>query len=223
MVKIKVKQQRSTRRKTNVSSSYKPVFEGDLIGYARVSTDHQNLDMQIDALRNIGCKKIYRDQGISGSQMHRPGLDAALRAAKGNTLVVWRLDRLGRSLNGLLDLVEVLADQNTDFQSLTEGIDTRTSSGMLFFHIMAALSEFERSLISERTKAGLSVARSKGISLGRPKALSDEQIADAINEIKKDPNKTQALCKELGVSKRTMDRYIQKYSDLDDLTWPRPN
>lgn len=148
------------------------------IGYARVSTDEQNLDLQLDALKAAGCEKIFTDEGISGVSKSRAGLDDALDAVlEGkNTLIVWKLDRLGRSLSFLCELIERLKGQGADFQSLTDGIDTMTTGGKLVFHIMGALAEFERDLISERTKAGMKSAKKRGKHVGRPKALSQGQI-----------------------------------------------
>ena len=121
-----------------------------------MSTDDQKLDLQLDALQHARCEQIFFDRGISGSKMVRPELKAAIRATVGGgTLVVWRLDRLGRSLSGLVHLIDGFKKSGIELRSLTESIDTSSSSGQLFFHIMAALAEFERSLISERTKAGL--------------------------------------------------------------------
>lgn len=143
------------------------------IGYARVSTDDQHLDLQFSALRKYGCAQIFSDQGISGASFDRPGLREALTAAtSGNTLVVWRLDRLGRSLSHLIAVVGRLAEVGVEFVSLTENIDTRSPTGRLTFHMIAALAEFERSLISERTRAGLASARERGSKPGRPRALS---------------------------------------------------
>lgn len=140
------------------------------IGYARVSTEEQNLDLQLLALQAAGCDAILSDRGISGSRFDRPGLHDALNAAQaGDTLVVWRLDRLGRSLSHLVDVVSDLGRHNIEFVSLTESIDTRSSTGMLMFHMIAALAEFERSLISERTRAGIAAARARGVKIGRPR------------------------------------------------------
>lgn len=151
------------------------------IGYARVSTDDQHLDLQLNALSLAGCSKIYTDRGISGKVACRPGLQDALDClSDGDTLVVWRLDRLGRSLVNLVELVNNLGLQGVDFQSLTESIDTRSSGGRLIFHIMAALAEFERSLISERTRAGMEAARLKGKHIGRPRKVKSKER----NEIK---------------------------------------
>lgn len=142
------------------------------VGYARVSTDEQHLDLQVAALRAYGCDQIHSDKGISGTCFERPGLTAALRqATDGSTLVVWRLDRLGRSLNHLITIIGQLASANVQFASITETIDTNTPVGRFTFHMIGALAEFERSLISERTRAGLASARQRGSRLGRPPAL----------------------------------------------------
>ncbi len=140
-----------------------------LIGYARVSTDEQSVDLQIDALERVGCERIFRDSGFSGVLRSRPALDDALSHAQaGDTVVVWRLDRLGRSLSHLILLVGDLENRGIAFRSLSEAIDTSTASGRLQFHMMGALAEFERALISERTKAGMAAARTRGVQLGRP-------------------------------------------------------
>lgn len=136
------------------------------IGYARVSTGEQNLDLQMNALRAAGCKTIYKDR-ISGTTAKRPGLTKALRALKaGDVLVVWRLDRLGRSLEHLIKLTKTLGQAGKGFHSLTETIDTTSATGQLILHVMAALAEFERSLIAERTREGLKAARRRGQILG---------------------------------------------------------
>lgn len=140
-----------------------------LIGYARVSTDEQSVDLQIDALVRAGCERIFQDTGFSGALQSRPALDEALmRARSGDTLVTWRLDRLGRSLSHLISLVTDLEKRGIAFRSLSDAIDTSTASGRLQFHMMGALAEFERSLISERTKAGMAAAKVRGVQLGRP-------------------------------------------------------
>ncbi|MGI0041000.1 MAG: recombinase family protein, partial [Nitrosopumilaceae archaeon] len=150
------------------------------IGYARVSTDNQSLNLQIDALKEEGCIKTFKDEGISGALISRPGLKEALNSLKeGDTLVVWRLDRLGRSLQHLIEIVSSLGNKNINFKSLNESIDTTTSGGELLFHIMGALAQFERKLISERTKAGLEATKKRGKKLGRPFNLTKEQINHA--------------------------------------------
>jgi DNA invertase Pin-like site-specific DNA recombinase len=136
------------------------------IGYAKVSTDEQNLDLQIDALQSAGCEKIFMDQGISGITKERAGLSEALGAiGKDDILIVWKLDRLGRSLGFLCELVEWLKEQGAGFHSLTDGIDTTTTGGKLVFHIMGALAEFERDLIRERTKAGMKAAKKNAVNM----------------------------------------------------------
>ena len=146
------------------------------IGYARVSTDDQNFDLQIDALKKSGCKKIFKDK-VSGSKSNRKGLENALKYIRsGDALVIWKLDRLGRSLIDLIKIVNSLKEKNIEFVALQDSIDTSTSSGKLFFHISAAFAEYEKSIIQERTKAGLKAARSRGRKGGRPKAITDEKF-----------------------------------------------
>jgi DNA invertase Pin-like site-specific DNA recombinase len=140
-----------------------------LIGYARVSTQDQTLNLQMDALETIGCTKIFTDT-ISGSATQRSGLDEVLEYVReGDTLVVWKLDRLGRSLKHLIETITNLNNRNIGFKSITENIDTTTSGGKLIFHIFGALAEFERDIIRERTNAGLQAARARGRIGGRPK------------------------------------------------------
>ncbi len=142
-----------------------------LVGYARVSTTEQTLDLQFDALKKAGCSKIFTDTA-SGAKTERKGLDEALSYVReGDTLVVWRLDRLGRSLTHLIETVSQLDNRKIGFKSLTEQIDTTTSGGKLIFHIFGALAEFERNLIRQRTNAGLQAARARGRVGGRPKKL----------------------------------------------------
>ncbi|MEI2418449.1 recombinase family protein, partial [Orrella sp. JC864] len=157
-------------------------------GYARVSTEDQNLDLQVSALTRAGCVRLYTDKGISGAAASRPGLDAVLRKLKpGDTLVVWRLDRLGRSLRYLVDTIDKLGKKGIQFVSLTENIDTTHSGGMLLFHMMAALAEFERSLISERTRAGMAAAKARGRHVGRRRALTPEQCLEALHAMNSSP------------------------------------
>ena len=147
-----------------------------LIGYARVSTIEQNLDLQIDALKNAGCEKLYEDK-ISSSKQNRPGLTDALEDLRpGYTLVVWKLDRLGRSLRNLIELINDLQNKNIMFRSIQDGIDTSSSIGQFFFHITGAFAELERNLIKERTRAGLDSARARGRTGGRKPLLSKKQI-----------------------------------------------
>jgi DNA invertase Pin-like site-specific DNA recombinase len=149
------------------------------IGYARVSTQDQNLDMQIEALTNAGCEKLFQDK-TSGSRAERPGLSKVLETLReGDTLVVWKLDRLGKSVKNLVDLVAALQKQGIQFKSLTDAIDTRTPSGRFFFHVMVSLAEMERELTVERTRAGLEVARKLGRKGGRKRRMTDSKIESA--------------------------------------------
>jgi DNA invertase Pin-like site-specific DNA recombinase len=180
-----------------------------LIGYARVSTDDQNLDLQRDALKQANCEQIYTDR-VSSTKAERKGLTEALSHLRsGDTLVVWRLDRLGRSLRHLIDTVTELQERGIGFKSLQESIDTTTSGGKLVFHIFGALAEFEREIIRERTKAGLTAARSRGKSGGRPKALSDKQVQMLNNLAADRSNSIEEICKTLGISRMTYYRYVK--------------
>ena len=180
-----------------------------LIGYARVSTHEQTLTLQQDALHKAGCNKIFTDTA-SGAKTERKGLDEALAyVRKGDTLVVWRLDRLGRSLPHLIATMTDLEERGIGFQSLTENIDTTTSGGKLIFHIFGALAEFERNLIRERTNAGLMAARQRGRIGGRPKSLTPRQRSIA-RSLYNDPNNSIAeICRTLKISKVTLYRYIK--------------
>lgn len=149
------------------------------IGYARVSTDDQNLDLQDRALRDAGIHRVFTDR-LSGTAPSRPGLDEALAAlCEGDTLVVWRLDRLGRSLPHLISVVAELGQRGIGFQSLNDGLDTTSAQGRFVFHMMGALAEFERALISERTQAGVQAAKARGVRLGRRPALTRAQLHHA--------------------------------------------
>ena len=151
-----------------------------LIGYARVSTIEQDLALQLDALRAAGTTRIFEDRGVSGARTERPGLNAALSFLRdGDTLVVWKLDRLGRSMTHLLQTVSELEGRGVGFRSLTENIDTTTPTGRLVFHIFGALGQFERDLIRERTNAGLAAAAARGRKGGRPAAATPERLARA--------------------------------------------
>src|SRR5436305_14096367 len=148
-----------------------------LIGYARVSTHEQHLDLQIDALKAAGCQKIFTDK-ISTLKAERKGLEEALAFLRhGDVLVVWKLDRLGRTLKQLIELIAMFNQKGIGFKSIKETIDTTTSTGKLVFHIFAALAEFERDIIHERTRAGLEAARARGRNGGRPKSLPPQKIA----------------------------------------------
>ncbi|HIF0226744.1 TPA: recombinase family protein [Legionella anisa] len=181
-----------------------------LIGYARVSTDDQNLNLQHDALKNAGCEKIFDDQ-ITGSKIQRPGLEAALEFAReGDVFVVWRLDRLSRSLKDLIEMVALLDSKKIGLRSLHESIDTSSSSGKLIFHIFGALAEFERNLIRERTHAGLQAARARGRKGGRPKKLSFDKEKLALQLYEGRQHSIQQICSLIGVSKPTLYKYLKK-------------
>lgn len=179
-----------------------------LIGYARVSTDDQNLNLQHDALKDTGCEKIFDDR-ITGSKIQRPGLEAALEFARsGDVIVVWRLDRLSRSLKDLIDMVALLDSKKIGLRSLQESIDTSSSSGKLIFHVFGALAEFERNLIRERTFAGLQAARARGRKGGRPKKLSSEKAKLAIQLYKEKQHSIQQICELIDISKPTLYKYL---------------
>src|SRR5437016_5347903 len=183
-----------------------------LIGYARVSTHEQNMHLQKDALKKIGCAKIFTDT-ISGATIERKGLqEATTYVREGDTLVVWRLDRLGRSLPHLIETITKLNNRKIGFKSITENIDTTTSGGKLVFHIFGALAEFERDIISERTNAGLSAARARGRLGGRPKAKmldTPKKVALAQSLYENSNNTIDEICKTLNVSRATLYRYIK--------------
>jgi DNA invertase Pin-like site-specific DNA recombinase len=179
-----------------------------LIGYARVSTQDQNADLQLKALKAAGCKKVFVEKA-SGALRERPELKAALDyARKGDTLVVWKLDRLARSLKQLIETVEDLEERKIGFRSLTESIDTTTSGGRLVFHIFAALAEFERSIIRERTLAGLAAARARGARPGRKPALDAKDIAAAKALLAKPEITVTEVARRLGVSPSTLYKHI---------------
>ena len=180
------------------------------IGYARVSTHDQNLDLQKDALEKAGCEKIFVDE-ISGTVAKREGLEKAKEILrKGDMLIVWRLDRLGRSIRDLIDWVTLLEEEGIGFKSLQESIDTTTSSGKLVFHIFAALAEFERNLIRERTNAGLASARARGKLGGRKKSLSVKERKRAVEMHKRKNHTVQQICEMMNITKPTLYAYIRE-------------
>lgn len=180
----------------------------DLIGYARVSTWDQTTELQNDALLEAGCMRIF-EETASGTRIDRPQLAAALDFARtGDTLVVWRLDRLGRSLKHLMETVAVLEERGVGFRSLHESIDTTTSTGRLVFHIFGALAEFERDLIVDRTKAGLAAARDRGSRPGRRPSLSEDQIAVVRQMARDERFTTAAIAEVVGVSRATIYRCL---------------
>lgn len=180
------------------------------IGYARVSTEEQNLRLQLDALKTAGCDVIYRDDGVSSITRERPGLNRALKRLKpGDVLVVWKLDRLGRSLPHLIDVISDLRDREFGFESLRDHIDTTSAGGRFYFHILAALAEFERELIVERTKAGIAAAKRAGIRVGRPPKLSAAQIEKARLQIAAGAT-VEATAQSFNVSATTLARSLAR-------------
>ena len=180
------------------------------IGYARVSTEDQTLAMQRDALLGAGCARVFAETGSGKSLKNRDQLQAALTYLNASdTLAVWRLDRLGRSVRDLIDLVDGLQHRGIEFRSLTENIDTGTSGGRLVFHIFAALAQMERELISERTKAGLAAAARRGRKGGRPPVLTAEQIEGAI-ELRNTGSSISGIARTLGCSRDTIGRALAK-------------
>jgi len=178
-----------------------------LIGYARVSTQDQNLELQVEALTHAGCKKIFEDK-VSGSRAERPGLTKAQESLReGDTLVVWKLDRLGRSVKNLVGLVGELQQQRIQFKSLTDAIDTGTASGRFFFHVMASLAEMERELTIERTRPGLEVARRLGRVGGRKRQMTDSKIKSA-KKLLASGVPPRDVASNLGVSVPTLYRWI---------------
>lgn len=182
---------------------------GDRIGYARVSTKGQVLDLQFDALKQAGCIRIFEDHGISGSRFDRPGLKACMDFLReGDVLVVWKLDRLGRSLQELLKIVNDLGNKGIGFVSLTEGFDTTTANGKLIFSIFGALAEFEREIIRERINAGLDAARARGVKCGRRKKLQDEKLEYMKYLYRQKKKSVKEICQELGISRATFYRAL---------------
>lgn len=180
------------------------------IGYARVSTQDQNLDLQKDALEKAGCKKIFVDE-ISGTVAQREGLEKAKEVLReGDVLIVWRLDRLGRSIRDLIDWVNHLEEEGIGFKSLQESIDTTTSSGKLVFHIFAALAEFERNLIRERTNAGLVAARARGRLGGRKKSLNAKERKRAVEMYQRKNQTVKQICEMMNITKPTLYAYIRE-------------
>ncbi|MDE1999511.1 MAG: recombinase family protein [Burkholderiales bacterium] len=178
-----------------------------LIGYARVSTQDQSLDLQLEALTKAGCQKVFEDK-VSGTRADRPGLAKAMDMLReGDTLVVWKLDRLGRSVKQLVDLVGELHKQSVEFKSLTDAIDTGTASGRFFFHVMASLAEMERELIVERTRAGLDVARQLGRKGGRKPKMTDSKLESA-KKLLASGVPPKDVAKNLGVSIPTLYRWL---------------
>lgn len=185
---------------------------GRIIGYARVSTEDQHLDLQIDALKLAGCTAIYEDRGISATAKRRPGFENALSHLQtGDIFVVWKMDRAFRSLKNALNILEEFENRAIEFRCLTEAIDTTTSMGKCMYQIRHAFSELERNLIRERTKAGMEAARLRGALLGRPKKLSRDQIICMQNLLQRQPDISPIqIAYQFGVSSRTVYRIIAK-------------
>ncbi len=186
-----------------------------LIGYARVSTEDQHLILQLEALEKTGCEKIFTDK-MSGTRADRPGLkDALSHLRQGDTLVVWKLDRLGRSVKGLVDLVGDLEKQGVHFKSVTDSIDTSTPAGRFFFHVMASLAQMERELIVERTRAGLAAAKKQGRVGGRKRRMTDTKVA-AARKLLADGMPPRDVAQNLGVSIPTLYRWLPATERLDE-------
>jgi DNA invertase Pin-like site-specific DNA recombinase len=190
------------------------------IGYARVSTKDQNLDLQIDALKKAGCADtyIYREQ-ITGATKDRPELINLLNSVRsGDVVVIWKLDRLGRSLGDLVNLVNQIQDKGAELQSLNDNIDTTTPQGKLTFHIFAAIAQFEREIIRERTNAGLASARARGRKGGRPPGLtsSSKIKAEAAQSLYEKKTPVNEIARTLGISKRTLYKYLRTENPQTD-------
>lgn len=178
-----------------------------MIGYLRVSTREQNMQLQQDALEKSGCLKFYQDE-ISGTKQQRPGLNMALEVLReGDTLTVWKLDRLGRTVKGLIELVNQLQQKGIHFRSITDNIDTSTPSGLFFFHVMASLAQMERELMVERTKAGLAAAKAKGRLGGRKRKMTPSKL-DTAKHLLAAGHLPKDVARDLGVSIPTLYRWI---------------
>jgi len=180
------------------------------IGYARISTCEQNFDLQIDALENEGCEKIFKDI-ISGAKDERPGIEELIHYIRpGDTLVVWRLDRLGRTMKFLINFMNDLEKEGIHFKSITEGIDTDTIGGKLTYHLFGALAEFERNVIRERSIAGQTAARARGVFGGRPIKLDPEKQKVAFRLYDSGTTSVKQICSFVGISKPTFYKYLKE-------------
>ncbi len=187
------------------------------VGYARVSTEEQNPDLQRQALKGAGCGQIFEDQ-VSGMATRRPGLGQALACLRaGDTLVVWRLDRLGRSLPHLIETIRQIGEKGAGFRSLTESIDTTTAGGRLVFHMMGALAEFERTLIIERTRAGMKAAKARGVEVGRKRVLTSAQISHARVLIERGESPS-SVARSLKVGRSTLYRSLKGSERTGDVS-----
>ena len=191
-----------------------PTKKGRKIGYVRVSDKEQTEDLQIDALKQAGCDVIYGDHDVSGAITKRQGLDELLASLQqGDTLCVWKLDRLGRSTIHLLQMLDDLRKRGIDFQAITQGIDTTTAVGRMLYGQLAVFAEFEREQISERTKAGMRAAKARGKHIGRPKKLSDAQIACARAKIASRQHTITHIARSYGVAPLTISRAMRQLGD----------
>lgn len=196
----------------NSPMAVREAFSGRKIGYARVSTVSQKLDMQLDALNAAACDVIFKDHGVSGAKAQRPGLTAALKEAKaGDMLVVYKLDRLGRSVVHLADLIRDLGKQNIAFCSLSEGIDTQTPGGKLTYHVFSAVAEFQRDLIRENTLLGIEAARARGKKIGRPFAIDDQTLTKAVRLMEEQGYSAAKTARTLGVAHSTLSRSLKLF------------
>ena len=193
------------------SEHFMSSFSGRAIGYARVSTDEQNMDLQLDALNASGCEKVFTDQGISAVSENRYGLEQAMETLKaGDIFVIWKMDRAFRSLRHALDVLEKLENRGIQFRSLTEQIDTTTPMGKCMYQIRNAFAELERNLISERTKAGMEAARKRGKHIGRPKKLTKQQVEWAKEQLSSNPPVTlSSVARTLDISTKTLNRSLK--------------
>jgi DNA invertase Pin-like site-specific DNA recombinase len=186
-----------------------------IVGYARVSTQDQNAELQVDALEKSGCEQIFQEK-ITGKLRERPELSQCLRTLQtGDTLVVWKLDRLARSLKDLVEIVQDLNDRQISFKSLTEAIDTISSGGRLVFHIFGALAEFEHSLIRERTIAGLQAARARGRKGGRKPSMSNSDIRKAAAMLSNPDITKKEVAEHFQVSRTTLNASFQRYTQIN--------
>jgi DNA invertase Pin-like site-specific DNA recombinase len=180
------------------------------VGYTRISTSDQNQDLQLDALKKAGCEEFFSDKA-SGAKANRPGLAKALDyLRKGDCLVVWKLDRLGRNLKHLIEVVEDLKSKKIGFMSLQDGFDTTTNGGKFVFQIFGAMAEFERDLIRERTRAGLDAARARGRTGGRKEKLNDTQVAALKTMYESKNHSLSEICSTFSITKPTIYRYLEK-------------
>ena len=200
-----------SKKKNEGNQGPAPARSPQIIGYARVSTKAQCLDVQEIALKEAKCDLIFSDHGISGSKASRPELDRALaHLQKGDTLVVYKLDRLGRSVSHLGELMDHFQAHNINFKSLTEGIDTSSAFGKLVFHIMSAFAEFTRDLIYENTMDGLAAAREKGVKLGRPRKLSDADVQAIYERMHENDDPIEVMARFYDVSTATLKRGLER-------------